>query len=351
MDIALICTDFHIKTDNLASIIDLHKQAIIEANSRGIDDHIWLGDVFESRVSQREEVLNGLTSIIELYNQAGHTIHCIPGNHDKTDYDSVDSFLTSFKHHPSFDLITTAQPRCIPGGRSQDPNYRTCYFIPFFNENIWMEEFEKVKEDSFDVVKPLLFSHIAVQGSVNNDGTKVQSTLKPSLFKKFEKVYLGHYHDYQEISPNIVHLGSLQQNNFGENEDKGFWILSLDGEVDLVPSKGTSFKKLQIDLDNTSQKQAVAIIQKFEETNPGCRLRVELTGESASIKAFDSAEFKSKGIDIKRKFKEVEVMDDTEVTEVKSSTFDEVKSKFEIFCKENDYEYAEGIKILEEAMR
>lgn len=57
-------------------------------------------------------------------------------------------------------------------------------------------------------------------------------------------MYLGHYHDYQQVGSNIFHLGSLQQNNFGEDESKGFWMLYDDCTVELLKSKnGNVFKK------------------------------------------------------------------------------------------------------------
>ena len=338
MSVALIDTDFHLQTNNLSTVYEILDEALNVAEKRKIRQHIWLGDVFESRVSQRQEILNALTSIIELYAERGHHIICISGNHDKVDYNSVFSFLDEYKYHPNFDLITQAGFREIQG--------IPCYFVPFFNEAKWLEEFNK-----FESIKKgsLLFSHIAVQGSVNNDGTKVQSTIKPSLFKSFKRVYLGHYHNSQEIGTNIFHLGSLQQNNFGEDPDKGFWILTENGNVELVQSScGQQYKKLVINLDEVDHKKATSMIKKFKEGNSDCRLRVELTGESAAVKAFDGTSFP--GIDVKKKYKEVEEVEvEEEASGVEKASFDDIVIKFKKFCEEHEYEYEEGIKILKKA--
>lgn len=338
MNIALICTDFHLQVNNLSSVYEILDEALSVAESKGIRQHIWLGDIFDSRVSQRQEVLNVLTSIIELYDERGHHITCIGGNHDKVDYNSEASFLDEYKYHPSFDLITQADFREIQS--------IPCYFVPFFNEAKWLEEFNK-----FESIKKgsLLFSHIAVQGSINNDGTKVESSIKPGLFKSFKRVYLGHYHNSQEVGTNVFHLGSLQQNNFGEDPDKGFWLLKENGDVELIHSTcGQQYKKLIIDLDEIDHKKATSMIKKFKEGNPNCRLRVELTGESASVKAFDNTSFP--GIDIKRKYKEVEEeLPEEEVSEVEKASFDDIAKKFKKFCEENEYGYEEGFKILKKA--
>ena len=63
---------------------------------------------------------------------------------------------------------------------------------------------------------------------MNNDGSSVESSIRPSLFKDWGLVLSGHYHDYQELSDNVVHLGSLTQNNFGEDENKGFFARFLE---------------------------------------------------------------------------------------------------------------------------
>ena len=57
--------------------------------------------------------------------------------------------------------------------------------------------------------KHILGTHIAVTGSVNNDGTHVSSTISPKLFKNYFKVFSGHYHNQQKIGSNLLDLISL----------------------------------------------------------------------------------------------------------------------------------------------
>lgn len=338
-NIALIYTDFHLQLSNLDSVKEIMKEAIQIANSKGVSTHIWLGDVFDSRISQRQELLNGLTSIIEMFDQADHRILAIPGNHDKTNYSSYNSFLDEYRYHPSFTLIDQLDFFSIKN--------ISCYFIPFLEESLWMEEF-KSGGNYKNTSKQVLFTHTAFDGSINNDGTKVECKIKPSLFKNFDAVASGHYHNYQEIGDNIFHLGSLQQNNFGEDDNKGFWLMNDKLEFHLIkPKSGQRFVKMSLDLDDVSKKQAEKLISKFEEENKGCRMRIEITGDSALVKAFESAPIKAKGIDIKRKYKEVEDTDVEINEEVEKVSLDDVKSKFQSFCKDKGYNYKEGIKILE----
>lgn len=336
-----IFTDPHLKSSNIDTVTEAIIQGLNFCKQKGIKDVACLGDVFESRTSQRQDVLVAWDRILDEFDKNKIMLHVIRGNHDSTNYRSSDSFLKPYKHHPMLNLIDDIG--VIGVGDF------VFYCIAFYEDDLWLERFEELTKDGIEE-GAILLTHMAFQGSKNNDGTKVQSTLKPSLFKKFKAVYSGHYHDLQSIPSNIMHLGSLLQNNFGEDEEKGFWFLDVNGEVDLFKLSGiTGFRKIEIDLDNTTQKQAVSIIETFEKNNPGCRLRVELTGETASIKAFDNSDFKVRGIDIKRKFKEIEP-EEEEVGEVRTSTLSEVKAKFEVFCADNEYDYEEGLKILEEAM-
>lgn len=341
-----IFTDLHLKiSDKRETILSYMQQCIDLCRENDLKDVFCLGDVFDSRISQRQDVLNTWDKILDLFCEYEITLHVIRGNHDSTDYRSSESFLTPYKHYPFFHLIDD-----IDVVEINDIIY-AC--IAFYEDDLWLKRFEVLKSQlpSKNAKKTVLLSHIAVTGSINNDGAKVESSIKPSMFRAFNRTFLGHYHNWQEVNDNIVHLGSIQQNDFGEDENKGFWLITKDLDYDLIPLQGCqNYRKIKINLNETSQKQAISIIEKFKAENEGNRLRIELLGDSASIKAFDGTEFKKQGIDIRKKFAEVDYKD-TEESEVKSASVEEVKEKFKEFCNENDYEYEEGILILEKAVK
>lgn len=90
----IISTDWHLKPSNIEEIMELQRQELNVAEDNGITSHVWLGDIFDSRISQRQDVLNAFSSILDMYAMRGHKIYCIPGNHDKSDYSSDRSFWT-----------------------------------------------------------------------------------------------------------------------------------------------------------------------------------------------------------------------------------------------------------------
>lgn len=329
--ILFICNDFHLKVENRKQVVDAHTEIIHKANKLKVDTHIWAGDILDSRVSQRQVIFETLGEILNEYDKNGHTIYCIPGNHDKTEYDKEVSFLTAFKYHPSFNLIENFDTINIKG--------IDFTFIPFFTNEEWLKRYELVKEKS-----GYLISHIAISGSRNNNGTLVDSNLTPKLFKGFEKVFLGHYHNYQEINPNIYHLGSLLQNDFGEDEDKGVWMFDKDGNIELEKLNSKKYTKKEINITNLSQKQVESVIMDFVKENPDDFKRIKLVGTKEELSSFKKEKFKNLGVDFKSE--SIDKENNTDEEEIKTLTSDEIFSKFEKFCNDNNYEFEEGLTIL-----
>lgn len=336
----LVSTDWHLKPSNIEEIYKLQEQEILEAKKLGIKNHVWLGDIFDSRISQREEVLNTLTKIIELYQHHGHCIFCIPGNHDKTSYESETSFLDAFQYHPNFKLITRVDYFTI--------EKIFCFFIPFFTNEIWCDEYKQIGS-AIKLSNSILFTHLAFQGSRNNDGTLVESSITPSMFKDWGKVFSGHYHDHQELTDNVIHLGSITQHDFSEDENKGFWVIYEDLSYDLIPSDGKKYRKLVVNLDEMTFKQVDKVIKKFKEENNDSFVRVEIKGSEDAIKSIDKKEYQSLGIDIKTKVNEIENIDG-DIEEVRALTTADIADKFKLFCEQNEYDYDEGIEILKEVI-
>lgn len=52
-------------------------------------------------------------------------------------------------------------------------------FMPFLSDKEWLDEFENIKDKKADI----LFTHMAFDGSCNNDGSKVDSKLTPTVLK------------------------------------------------------------------------------------------------------------------------------------------------------------------------
>lgn len=324
--ILVVSNDWHIDEKTLEVIPGLISQKIALANKLGVKNLVCAGDIFQSRKAQKESVLNCFKAILDEVHANKMMIYVIPGNHDKTDYSSYSSFLDPFSSHPALKLITETTKISF--------SFVECYFVPFFEEGLWLEEFNKVNEPY-----NILFSHIAVSGSVNNNRTKVDSTITPKIFKG-KRVLLGHYHNYQDVTPNIHHLPSLQQNNFGEDTNKGFTVVYDDCSFDIVNSDFKKYVTYSIDIRDLEFKQKMN--QYLDETKDSY-IKVKITGPRSEIKGVDLDFYKASGIKIDTIFDEL-IVQGTEVIDL--SDANTVLEHFSLFCQERDIDEITGLNYL-----
>src|SRR5690606_13354795 len=99
--VAVVATDWHLKRDNIDEIKDLVVQKCKLADELGTDLLICLGDVFDSRKSQELSVLSAFNDILDIILRENKKMIVVPGNHDKVNYSSIQSFLDPFTYNPS----------------------------------------------------------------------------------------------------------------------------------------------------------------------------------------------------------------------------------------------------------
>ena len=343
--VAVVSTDWHLQQDNIGEIQKLLSQQIALCVKYKCP-LFCLGDVFDSRVAQRESVLTAFSDILSACNTAGVDMFCIPGNHDKTLYNSFNSFLTPFKFYPRFHLISDCFNYTPPGTQGM-----SFLFIPFFDDATWLNVYEKSisnfsNEDKQSIV---LLSHIALQGSVNNDGSVVESPIKPSLFNDFAAVYLGHYHTSQAPAHNVFHLPAIRQKNFGEDSVKGFTLLLSDGSVgDFVKGDFKEYVKIELNADHLTKKQLSQLCNDLDSTH--AYYRVVVQGDQAQLKGIDENVFLEKGIDFKKNCRDIIQCDNDLCDKFELNTGglskSDVKELFMSFCEERGYDSNEGVKHL-----
>jgi len=282
---------------------------------------IVLGDIFNSRKSQELSVLIAFKDILDMFYINGIELIAIDGNHDKVSGVSNESYLDPFTNFEFFDL------------RKEHTHTRTIsdiefHFVPFYEEQLFLQKFKEIKIQKDK--KNVLCIHQGINGAVNNDRTLVQSDIKKSLFKGFDKVFSGHYHDR-----NGIYIGSICQNNYGEDDQKGFTILYDDLTTDFRQSKFKEFIKVNINLNENSQQQIDDIIYQFDAND--LNVRFEFTGDQDKIDSIDTDKYKSLGFDVKKKNKDIEnsldIANNDEVVEFNDS---QIIEEFNKFCQANN---------------
>jgi len=340
--LAVSSTDWHLKEENIDQIKDLVRQQCALSHSLNVKVNFILGDIFHQRTGLQEAVLTAFSEILAIFHEAKIQVIAIPGNHDKQDYSSFDSFLESFKFHPGFLYVSRH------GGLPMSEDGVYFHFLPFLKPTLWLQSLqdalEYIRPTMDGTMKHVLLSHTAVNGSVNNDGSKVDCNISVGDFKDFDLVLLGHYHNAQQVGKNVFHIPSIQQNNFGENTDKGFTVIYDDCSFELVKSKFKEYVKYSIDFDNLTKADLESLVK--EHANANQFVRFEFTGASEKVKSINKEELSALGIDVKIKVKEIEDTIQYADAEIKEYTKTSIVTEFADFCEEKGKNFEEGLPYL-----
>jgi DNA repair exonuclease SbcCD nuclease subunit len=220
----IILTDTHIDENNIEVNKSVFRQTCEYCVERGVKRIIHTGDFFRSRKSQTlENLKDGFMEILDLVGSYGLTLLAIPGNHDKVDYKSADSYLDIFQHHPNFVLFREHY--------QFEHNNFSFHFLPFFDNDEYLPRLRAI--EVVESKKNILFTHIGIYGAVMNNGMVVEG-IPVAEFAKFDKVMVGHYHDEQYFGSNICYFGASIQHNYGEKPSKGLTVLE-DLKLQTIP--------------------------------------------------------------------------------------------------------------------
>jgi exonuclease SbcD len=333
--IATFLTDTHLKEGNLVLNHSIYKQAIDIAKNLGLKRIFHLGDIFDSRQSQTIELLkNGFFDILEVFKNEDIKLLAIAGNHDRTDYSSKHSFLTTFQYHPSFILYEDAG--CI-----QLTNDIELYLLPFFEDSVYNQYLQSIFGEGSLTARKVLGTHIGFSGAIMNNGTVVHSSVDKSFISRFEKVLVGHYHDQQEFD-NIHYIGASMQHNFGEKSNKGLTVLYDDLSTELIPLDFPKFTTLYISVKDLKNQDIEDLKKEKEETSDN--FRVILEGSNEETSAFNKQELLSIGIKVEKKQNKV-VKEEIE-TRVEKYDKTKLSSYFTEFCNSNLLVEEEGFYYL-----
>ena len=324
--------DVHIKNGNEDEIYEAVKYMVEYCVTNKIKNLICGGDVFDSRSFQRLSHLQCWINCLELFRINGLICYVNVGNHDKSLYSEKENFIDPFKYHPSIELIDEIKTFKLNG--------KNVTFSPFFSDDLLIPQLEEHEGSE------VLIGHWSMEGSTHLMQVSEKSNLNKKLLSKWNKVFLSHYHNYHKISEDISHLPSLIQDNFGEDNLKGFSVIYDDLSYEVIKGKFKEFKKVIINLDETSIQSVKELIN--EEQDSSKIIRFEFVGEDSKLKTLDKNLFTGTGIDIKLKFEKKYDFDDTKIlpTVIERYGRNEIENEFKTFCKNKGYDYDFGKSLL-----
>ena len=135
--------------------------------------------------------------------------------------------------------------------------------------------------------KKVLFGHHMTNESYKEYGSHFYTVAE--LKKQYDLVLLGHQHIPQDITPNIVHLGSAFYQHFNESKDP-FKRLAIveNGEIEFIPLKSPI---PMIDVTEVSELQKI---------NPRTKVRFLISSFDAFKKSINGlAEWRNKFVEFK----------------------------------------------------
>jgi exonuclease SbcD len=333
--LSVTITDTHLKESNIEENWQIYKGAIDLAIQHNFSVVYHLGDIFDSRKAQPLKILTTFFDILQMFREKGIKLIAIPGNHEKTSYNSIESFLIPFGSHPNLDLI---QQHC-PIRLDEE---HTIHMVPFFSDDLYRLELEKARQIVQNSRKKhLLFTHVGFSGARMNSGIIVDG-IKPSEVDFFDKVYVGHFHDKQTLTNKILYIGSSLQHNYGETPDKGLTLIFDDFSIETIECGTKKYIKQEIDVESLKANDIKEIIELSQSTNN--ELRVILTGSEEKVKSFNKQLLISEGISVQTKTDSIE----REVVQDRVEPFTPLilQKQFELFCERNKLDIQLGNQYL-----
>lgn len=321
--IALLVNDIHISKDNIPEFQKNWGEAIDICQKRGIQEIIIGGDLWQSRSAQPLDVLMAVRQAIIKASNQGLYITIAEGNHCKVDQESILGYSHIFSEYPKVSVI---DDYIIIGIGDKVDLFVMSYFPEdgSFTKRLQQLLAVDFKEDR----KNILYIHEGINGGL---ATPSEKELPASIFKPFDAVLVGHYHNRKKIlNTNIEYIGSSRQHNFGEDEEKGYTILFEDGSYEFVKNQVNTRYKV-ITLDAQDIQNGITDIDK--DTDVPYKLKACVNCSSAESKTIDKQKLIAAG------FTKVEIVTEaTETSEIANHAlehkFDKngIKEEYTTFC-------------------
>ena len=205
----------------------------------GINTVLILGDTFD-----RRKYVNFLSlkrakeMFFDKLEELGVTVHMLAGNHDTyfkntNDVNSVDLLLAEYTNINIIDSPTTIYVDDIP----------IC-MMPWICAENYADSIETLKSTRAEIC----MGHFEIAGFAMYKGMESHDGLDPSLFKKFDCVFSGHYH-HRSSNDNITYVGNPYELTWQDyNDPRGFNTFDLSNrQLSFVVNPYTMFARYEYD--------------------------------------------------------------------------------------------------------
>lgn len=325
--VALLLNDIHVSKDNIPEFQKNWDEALAICDQYQISDIIIGGDLWLSRSAQTLSVLMAVRQAIIKATKAGIALTIAEGNHCKVDQESILGYSHLFSEYPNVYVVDDYTVIDLGDKVS-------LYVMSYFPENgSFIERLQDIIANDFEPWRHnILYIHEGINGALATPNDK---ELPTSIFKDFNQVLVGHYHNRCVVAgTNIEYIGSSRQHNFGEDEDKGYTILYSDGSYEFVKNQvNVRYKVMEV---NSTQCDALVMNElSTVKANELYKIKVRVKCDSIMASTIDKQKLLEAGAT------KVEIVtEDTEVTQVASHALDKkfdktgIKKEYTTFCSD-----------------
>lgn len=273
---ALLINDIHVSKDNIAEFHTNWNEAISICKDRDIPEIIVGGDLWLSRSSQTLNTLLAVRQALIKATSSGIVVTLAEGNHDKVDQESLLGYSHIFSEYP--DVYVVDDYTVLEYGDNL-----TLYVMSYFPENgSFTQRLNDILQNDFDRNRHnVLYIHEGINGALATPNDK---ELPGNIFKDFDSVLVGHYHNRCKIKgTNIEYIGSSRQHNFGEDEEKGYTILYNNGHYEFIENKAnTRYKVIDIPVSKINGDLLDELSELKESGNYKVKTRISCDATEAS---------------------------------------------------------------------
>lgn len=337
---ALLINDIHVSKDNIPEFKKNWNEAVMRCQQLNIEDIVVGGDLWQARAAQTLDVLLAVKDVIEETTAAGICLTIAEGNHDLVDQEALCGYSHIFDGIRGVSVVSDYA--VLRFGDKVD-----LYVMSYFPEN---GSFTKRYNEMLEIdppaksVKSVLYLHEGIKGGLAQPR---EDELPANMFKDFDAVLVGHYHDRKKIpGTNVEYIGASRQHNFGEDEEKGYTVLYTDGSYEFIKNEvNMRYKNIDVRYEDLNDK----FYQSLEEID-GSRYKTKIRVSCHSEEAENID--KQKILDAGATRIEI-VTEQTEVSQVKAHALDHkfdkagIKDEYKSFCNNKEIDNEMGLRYLD----
>lgn len=244
--LALLMNDLHISKDNILEFEKNWDEALGLCKKFDIEDIIIGGDVFTARAAQTLSVLLSVQKCYTKAHKNGLYLTIAEGNHDKVNQELIEGYNHLFSSYDGVDVVNDFK---IVLWEGCDIAIAVMSYFP--EKGSFKSRLDELKDSlsykKISLADTILYIHEEIDGCLGSFDTG--NSCSQSWFDGFKAVLVGHIHNRLVLrNTNIEYIGSSRQNNFGEDEEKGYTIVYDDGSYEFVQNQvNTRYKNIEVD--------------------------------------------------------------------------------------------------------